>query len=211
MTPELRAIVDRFMFDQATFTHIVSSLPADGAARAVTGPGWTIGQLVAHFATSQERYAAAIARWLAGEEVLPPDYDQDTENAAVAELHRDAPLDDSVRRLRESLRALFAAFHRVPDERLDQPFARGTALEAFHAWEHHYLDHALDLIDAAPEVRLDPLVLNWVLHANLGDGRSRDRQRQLLAELRAYYATLDEDEEEDEEEEEEDDGEDGDA
>jgi len=194
MTPELRAIIDRLMFDQATTLHIVTSLPDGGTARMIEGTGGTVAQLVAHFAASQEACATALRRWLAGAPAEPPRF------ACEAVDGGEAALADAEAGLRVSLRALFAVLHEIPDERLGEPFGEASAIETFHAWERHYLDHALDLVDAAPEVRLDPLVLNWVLHTSFDDERSRARQRALLEELRAYYASLDEDDEDDEDE-----------
>jgi hypothetical protein len=188
MTPELRAILDRFMYEQATVTHIVMSLPSEGAGRVVGGTGWTVRQLVAHFAESQEGYAAAIRRWLAGEQTEPGGFDPDGANAETAAANADTPLPELVVRLRQSLRELFAAFHAIPGEKLGEQFGGGTALETLHHWERHYLDHGLDLLDAAPEVRFDPLVLNWVLYADFADETSKARQQQLMQEVRAHYA-----------------------
>lgn len=190
MTPELRAILDRFMYEQATVTHIVMSLPPEGAERVVDGTGWTIRQLVAHFAASQEGYAETIGRWLAGEQVEPEGFDPDLTNAETAAANAETPLSELIARLRKSLRALFAAFHLIADEKLGEPFGRDTALETFHTWERHYLDHGLDLLDAAPEVRFDPLVLNWILYAEFVDERSKARQQQIMKEVRAHYAAM---------------------
>ena len=190
MTPELRAILDRFMYEQATVTHIVMSLPSEGAERVVGGTGWTIRQLVAHFAASQEGYAAAIGRWLAGEPVEPEGFDPDRANAETARTNAETPLPELLVRLRTSLRELFAAFHAIPDEGLAEPFGPSGALEIFHSWGRHYLDHGLDLLDAAPEVRFDPLVLNWILYADFVDEPSKVRQQQLMKEVRAHYAAM---------------------
>jgi hypothetical protein len=190
MTPELRAILDRFMYEQATVTHIVMPLPAEGAERVVDGTGWTIRQLVAHFADSQEGYAAAVGRWLAGEPVEPAGFDRDRANAETARANAETPLPELLVRLRKSLRALSAAFHAIPDERLAEPFGAHSAVETFHRWERHYLDHGLDLLDAVPEVRFDPLVLNWILYAEFVDEPSKVRQQQLMQEVRAHYAAM---------------------
>lgn len=190
MTPELRAILDRFMYEQATVTHIVTSLPAEGAERVVDGTGWTVRQLVAHFAAAQEGYAAAICRWLAGEQVEPNDFDPDRTNGDTAAASAGTPLPEAIARLRESLRTLSAALDGIADERLDEPFGAYGALETFHAWERHYLDHGLDLLDAAPEVRFDPLVLNWILYAEFADELSSARQQKLMEEVRAHYAAM---------------------
>jgi hypothetical protein len=190
MTPELRAILDRFMYEQATVTHIVMSLPPEGAERVVDGTGWTVRQLVAHFAESQEGYAAAIGRWLANEQVEPEGFDPDRTNAETARTNAQTPLPELLVRLRKSLRALFDAFHAIPDEKLAEPFGAAGAIETFHTWERHYLDHGLDLLDAAPEVRFDPLVLNWILYAEFVDERSKARQQQLMKEVRAHYAAM---------------------
>lgn len=198
MTPELRAIVDRFMYEQATVTHIVMSLPPGGAERVLDGTGWSIRQLVAHFADTQDGYASAIERWLAGEQVVPDDFDTDSANANTVAAVADTPLPELLLRLRRSLRQLFAAFQAIPDERLSEPFAGQSAIETFHGWERHYLNHALDLLDAAPEVRYEPLVLNWLLYGEFTDERSQARQAQLMEDVRAHYASMpDEDAEDD--------------
>ncbi|MCL4242045.1 MAG: maleylpyruvate isomerase N-terminal domain-containing protein [Dehalococcoidia bacterium] len=190
MTPELRAILDRFMYEQATVTHIVTSMAPGGADRVLDGSGWTVRQLVAHLARAQEGYAAAISRWLAGEQVEGSDFDPDRTNAETAKANAETPLPELLVRLRMSLRALFEAFHGIADERLDGPFGAYGALETFHAWERHYLDHGLDLLDAVPEVRYDPLVLNWILYAEFADERSKARQQHLMDDVRAHHAGM---------------------
>lgn len=190
MTPELRAIIDRFMYEQATVTHIVMSLPPGGIDRVMDGPGWTVRQLVAHFADTQEGYAAAIERWLAGEPALPDGFDAGRSNAMTAAANAGTPLPELLARLRKSLRTLFVALHHVPDARLEEPFDGHSAIETFHTWERHYRDHAFDLLGAAPEVKFEPLVLNWILYADFEDGRERSRQRALMEEVREHYAAM---------------------
>jgi hypothetical protein len=197
MTPELRAIIDRFMYEQATVTYIVMSLPPGGVERVMEGPGWTVRQLIAHFAGTQEGYAAATERWLAGQPALPDDFDTGRINAMTATANIETPLADLLARLRRSLRALFAAFHQVPDGDLEAPFAGHTAIETFRSWGRHYRDHAFDLLDAAPELRFEPLVLNWILYAEFTDEGAQARQRALVEEVREHYAAMpDEDVEE---------------
>lgn len=190
MTPELRAIIDRLMYEQATVTHIVMSLPPGGIDRVMQGPGWTVRQLVAHFADTQEGYGAAIERWLAGEPAVPDDSDTDRINALTAAANTETALPELLTRLRKSLRALFVALHHVPDGKLGEPLGGPSAIETFHAWERHYRDHALDLLDAAPEVKFEPLVLNWILYADFDDDDARVRQRALMEEVREHYAAM---------------------
>lgn len=190
MTPELRAIIDRFMYEQATVTHIVTSLPPGGIDRVMNQTGWTVRQLVAHFADTQEGYASAIQRWLAGEPAIPGDLDTDRINALTAAANAETPLPELLTRLRKSLRTLFVALHHVPDGKLGEPFDGHSAIETFHEWERHYRAHAFDLLDVAPEVKFEPLVLNWILYADFDDDDARVRQRALMEEVREHYAAM---------------------
>lgn len=189
MTPELRAILDRFMYEQATVIHMVTSLPPGGIDRVMPGPGWTVRQLVAHFADSQERHASTIERWLAGESAAPGEFDIERINAMSADANAATPLPDLLTRLRKSLRTLIAAFENVPGAMVEARLDGGPAIEAFHAWERHYRDHAFDLLDVSPELKFDPLVLNWILYAEFEDEEFCARQRELLDEVRKQYAS----------------------
>ena len=76
-------------------------------------------------------------------------------------------------------------------------FGPAPLMETLRVFGGHCLGHAFPLVDALPEVRMDALVLNWLLEAEV-EGEDREAwQAGLLAEAREYVASLP-DEEEDE-------------
>ena len=73
MTPELRAIADRFIYEQATLKHMTALIPEGAAERTVRGhmDGWTVRQLVAHLAEALHTYALFLDNLVAGR---PPEF-----------------------------------------------------------------------------------------------------------------------------------------
>lgn len=198
MTPELRAIADRFIYEQATLKHITALAPEEALRRPVGGLEWNVGQLLGHLGSSMGTYAEVVRKWLVGEPALDG-FEPDAMNAETAARFAAASRLDVTRELGTGLVNLFAALSAVPDDRLVEPLGRGTALETLEAFGEHCLRHAIALVDALPEVRMDPLVLNWLLGAEFEDEASRAWQRALLAEAQEYIASHpDEEDEEDE-------------
>lgn len=196
MHPEIRAIADRFMYEQATLKHILALAPEGGLARNVPGYEWNAGQLLAHLAVSLDTYRGVVERWLAGENALKG-FDPPSTNARTAEEHSTV----SKARLREmfgtGLVGLVDALSRIPDDRLEERVGPGTVVEVLRGpFGNHALSHAIPLIDALPEVRLEPLVLNWLLYADFEDEASRAWQAKLLADAREYLANQPEEEDE---------------
>ncbi|MGE0598008.1 MAG: hypothetical protein AB7J35_12700 [Dehalococcoidia bacterium] len=74
-----------------------------------------------------------------------------------------------------------------------------TAIEVLRSMSGHCQTHAIELVDSIPEVRMDPLVLNWLLDLEFTDDAGRAWQAALLAEARAYVANHPDEEEEEEE------------
>jgi len=198
MDPEIRALADRFIYEQATLKHIATLAGNEGLQRPVPGYAWNVGQLLAHLANSLSAYGEVVERWLAGEEPLtgfePPEI-----NARTAEEHATT----SVPRLHELFGAglvrLVGALLRVPGERLDDDLGPATARQLLRTPSRHALHHAIPLIDALPEARLDPLVLNWLLYADFDDEASKAWQAKLLADAREYLASHPREDEEDDE------------
>lgn len=188
MEPELRAIADRFMYETATLRHIVALLPDGALQRPAPGLEWTVGQLLGHLGQSLTEYAAIVERWLAGEPAIPPGWDPDTMNAETARQYANATERQVFDLLGAGINALVAALAKVPDGRLGEPLGPAEARRVLHTFEGHALGHAIPLVDGVPEVRMDPLVLNWLLYATFSQAEEREWQRRLVAEARDYVA-----------------------
>lgn len=199
MTPELRALADRFIFEQATVKHIASLAPPDAFERTVHGGGWTVRQLFAHLAACLGDYQALIERLLRDEPPLGG-WDRDASNRQTSKRFASASLDELLALFGSGLNGLIAAMAAIPDERLTEPLGPGDVLSCLQALGEHYLSHAIVLVDALPEVRFDPLVLNWLLSANFEEDDNDEPtawQQRLLADAEEYIASqLDEESDE---------------
>ena len=198
MTPEVRAIADRFIYEQATVKHIASLAPEDALDRPVPGLDWSVRQLLAHLGQSLADYAAMVRRWLAGEFPIEPGWDPHTVNARTAEQYKAAPLVDVMALFGSGLNALVASLAAIPDERASEDFGPRPLLATFEVLSGHCLEHAIPLVNALPEVRMDPLVLNWLLDARFPTEAGQDWQSALLREAKEYVANHPDDEEDDE-------------
>ena len=198
MHPELRAIADRFMYEQATLKHIAALAPEGALARPVPGYDWNAAQLLAHLAQSLHAYTEVVDRWLVGDSSLEG-WDPDATNAETAAANATATVADIHRSFGIGLNGLVAALSRVPDERIADQLGRHPAVETLKALTGHSLAHALPLVDALPEVRMDPLVLNWLLDAEFEVEADRLWQANLLREAREYIANHPHEEEDDDE------------
>jgi len=73
-------------------------------------------------------------------------------------------------------------------------FVRWPLVNALQASSRHLVAHGLDFADTLPELRHDPMVLNWLLYADYSENAERTaRQEKLLAEVRDLYAAGEED------------------
>lgn len=197
MTPELRAIADRFIYEQATLKLIVALAPPDAPDRPVPGYEWTVRQLMAHLAESLHSYQAVIKKWLAGKGALD-DWNPERLNAATAARHAASSPVEIVALFGSGLVGLIATLEAMPDERLSEPLGPGKAIETVKTFGEHFLSHAISLVNAVPEVRMDPLVLNWLLYAGFNDEASNAWQASLLADAKEYIATHPHEEDDDE-------------
>jgi len=185
MLPEVRALADKLIYDVAMVKYIATGLPQGGLERVVPG-GWSVRQVLAHVAASQTMYARALDRFLTGEEPLPRGWDPDRINAEAAEAYARARLPGVLREFQASREATFSCFEQLTEAHLASPFWRVPSLGAvLTAWSRHCEAHALDLVDALPGARTDPMVLNWILHADYSDSPERTiRQQRVFAEVR---------------------------
>jgi hypothetical protein len=197
MHPELRAIADQFIYEQATLKLIAALAPEGALARPVPGYEWNAAQLLAHLAQSLDAYREVVDRWIAGGNSLEG-WDPDAMNAETAAANVSATAGDLHRLFGSGLNGLVAALARVPDARIADQLGGHPAIETLRRLAGHALAHAIPLVDALPEVRMDPLVLNWLLDAEFEDDAGRQWQDALLREAREYISAHPHEEEDDE-------------
>lgn len=194
MDPQVRALADRFTYEQATLKHIIGLAPDGSLQRPVHGGEWRVRQLLAHLAQSLSEYAAIVAGWVAGEPPLPGGWNPDSIHAETARTQVNAGEPELLALFGEGLTALVAVLRAVPEDRIHERLGPGEALEVLRVFAGHCQGHAIALVDALPEVRLDPLVLNWLLHLEFSDEASQTWQRNLLDEARQLVASQQEEE-----------------
>lgn len=198
MTPEVRAIADRFIYEQATLKHIAALAPADALDRPVPGTGWTVRQLLGHLAQSLNDYAEMVRKLAGGEPPIPQDWDPHAVNAATVARLEKAPLRDLFQLFGSGINDLVAELAAIPDEQVGEQSGPTPTMSTLHMLAGHCLTHAIPLVEALPEVRMDALVLNWLLYAEFETEEGRAWQNALMKEAQAYIESLPDEEEEDE-------------
>ncbi len=189
MIPSVRAVADRFIFDTANVRYIAAALPPGGLERVIPSSGWTVRQLIHHLGAGTMGTAQALERAIRGEQLLPDAFTPDEFNRRAAEQSRSMPLSEVLEILDTARDRMLKALEAVPASLLPETFGRHTLLEQITNWSFHYVEHGLDFADALPELRQDPMVLNWLLYADYSDDAERAaRQARLLGEVRASVA-----------------------
>ena len=205
MTPEVRAVADRFILDAANLKYVASVIPMGGLDRPLVALGWTVRQTIGHVVASQERYSRTIADLLA-DAVATASFDVDEFNAGAAEQTRSTPLPDLLGRLDLATARLLALFEQMPSGVEEREVGGHSLADLLGPWSEHVAEHGIDVVDALPEVRYDPMILNWILYADYsGDERRFQCQVRLMADVREQFGDDDEYEDDDESEEEDDD------
>jgi hypothetical protein len=194
----MRAASDRLIFDVATVKYLVSAMRKNDFERRCKALDWTVRQTIGHLALSLETAAAALPELLAadpGADNAPPDWD--ALNADMARETATMPIGDIMETLARARDASIAAFLPLSEADLARPVtASVTVGDIIESWGSHFDLHAIDLVDAIPRLRFDPLLLNWVLYADYS--RNPDllaRQQRLLADVREHYAEEEDDHE----------------
>jgi hypothetical protein len=195
MLPAVRAVADRLTWEGGLVRYMLEALPEEVLDRpAPSLEGWTVRQAFAHLAVAEQLHADTLERFLAGEPPRPPGFDIDAFNAETIAAQREADPQDIADQLAEARDHLFVLLERLDAGTLEQEMLPGRTVEAALArWAEHYSEHAWDIIEAVPELRFDPLLLNWLLridytgHPSLAE-RLGDRQRQLLHDAREWVA-----------------------
>lgn len=194
MHHDLRAILDRFIYEHAGVRHLLLAAPPEADSRTVEGLGWTTVQMVGHFAQAQESYTELVQRWLDGEGVPSAGFHADQSNAesipALAGLSRA----DVLERYALSLRGLFAVLHRIGDAQLGEKLGPAPAREVLASWSQHQLTHIFPFVAVLPETRYDPVIVNWLARAPVPNEDVLAQQKAYIADVRGYYARLAEEE-----------------
>ncbi|MEX0784627.1 MAG: maleylpyruvate isomerase family mycothiol-dependent enzyme [Dehalococcoidia bacterium] len=188
MVAAVRALADRFIYDTATVKYIALNLPEGGADRPTPGSGWTVRQVLAHLALTEQRYARSIEQWRDDPMSAHPGGDPTEPNARMAAENRATPVEEIVATFDASIRSLVSACDSVDEARLEVPYSRWPFLDVLRAWSGHLGAHAVDLVSALPEFNTDPMVLNWVLHFDFSDRPEwSEWQLKLIADLRETF------------------------
>lgn len=193
MHPVVRAIADRLIWEGAVLELFAGLLPESADGRPAGDGEWTVRQLFAHMAIKERLHADNLERYLRGEVPRPPGFQVDAWNAETVAAARDMSFEDILSVLESERARLFAMFATLGEDDLEREFIPGRPLlAAITAWSGHYVEHGFDLIEAVPELNLEPIVVTWLARAELPpDSPLANRQQALVTVIRAELARLD--------------------
>ena len=187
--PEARAIADRFMFDTGNLKLLASLLPLGAPDRQVPSLGWTVRQVLAHLAAAQQGYADCLEALPSSLPLSAAAFDEPRLAAARAVEGEPPALPAILDEFDSSLRRLVARLDVLGEEALSCRVGPDTVLDILCGWSEHAAGHAIEEIEALPELRADPMLLNWLLYQDFSDQPTQFAlQQSLLAEVRARYA-----------------------
>lgn len=193
MDPQLRAAADKLIFDLANVKVVATALPKGALDRRVEATGRTLRETFAEIAARQYAQAEGTASYFAGRQLDAagledePAYQRERKRLG----HKPA-LKDVFSSLEQSRDRLIRAYEAAapPDEALSAELRRQA---------HHIEPHAIDFAEAAPEIRLEPMLLTWALEADFGDDAALSaRQLRLYEAVRAELDAMHGDEDGDE-------------
>lgn len=194
MHHDLRAILDRFIYEHAGIRHLLYAAPPEADSRTLKDTGWTTIQLVGHFAQAQESYTGLIQQWLAGEPLPPAGFHPDQANAETIPNLAGLSREEVLEKYAASLRGLFGILHEVTDRQFEGPFGQSAARQVLAAWSQHQLTHIFPFVAVLPETRYDPVIVNWLARAAVPNEDVLAQQKAYIADVREYYARLAEEE-----------------
>lgn len=187
MVPAVRAIADRFIYDTATLKYITAAA-GDEIDRPTPHSGWTVRQLLAHLAENQQRYADSLRCWLDDEPGFSLPGDPTEANVAAAQRNTARPLAEIAALFDSSIRGLVEQSARVDEARAAGAMSGWPAMRVLAVWSTHARAHAVDLVSSLPELKCDPMVLNWALHFDFSHDLEAARwQQELAREVRAMF------------------------
>lgn len=194
MTPETRAAADRLILDVANVKYLAMTLGKGDLDRRCEATGWTMRQTIGHLAASLQVYGEALPRMAGGHEAAEERFDWDALNAETARRTAATPLPELLEALSGGRDGTIEALLALSEADLARPVTADVPLRAvIAAWMTHLSEHAIDFADTLPAARFDPMLLNWVLHADYSKSAARlERQQKLMAEVRVRLATVEE-------------------
>lgn len=188
MTPEIRAIADRFILDTANVKYLATVLPKGALARPTPAGDWTVRQVIGHIVAGLERHVE-FSRLFLADGTFPDSFDPQEFNALSAAATRKTTLPVLLARLDAATGDMLSLLGTMPEDSASSQFGPVRLGDAFGIWSRHIAHHGMDLVDAVEELRVDPMVLNWILHADFAaDPERLPRQQHLLAEVRDHLA-----------------------
>lgn len=175
MLPLLRAVSDRFIYDNATLVTVAALLDAGGTNEGrCAATGWTPRQTLGHLGYAQEGYAVALERVVAGEPITRPSGRLNQQQQAAQ--YAAADVSALIGELHAGRDRVLAALSALSDMLAAAPFAEHTGtltvaevVSGFFAT--HMREHGIDLLEAAPALAEDPVVLDWALEPAFAEGR----------------------------------------
>lgn len=195
MDPHLHAAADKLIFDLAMAKYAASIVPKGALRRPLTKGGPTLRDTLVERAALQEGHAAAVRNFFDGKLLDGVDFaDEQSYRREKKRLATGTPLKEvfaSFARSRDRLRTVYAE---VGEEQAGQQWGEESLADRLLRDAHHLEAWGLEVAEVVPEVRLDPMLLNWALGADLeGDAAGQVRQERLFA---LVQAELDEEDDE---------------
>jgi len=198
MEPILRAAADRLIHHSAYLRYVVEQMTPEELEAPCAATGYTMGETFAHCVLWLE-WVEPVARKLIAEgaETFEP-LDDDAMNAAARERLGSIAVPELLERMAAARDELIAAFAGATHARTVEPLGGDSIGATLLRWTTHLERHALDIAETLPGLRYDALLLDWTLSADYRDEGEAARQARLIEDVRAYLATLPEDEDEEE-------------
>lgn len=197
MEPILRAAADRLIHHTAYLRYVVEQMTPEELEQTCAATGFTMRETLAHCVLWLEWIEPPARKLIAeGAETFEP-LDDDAMNAAARERLGAIAVPELLERMAAARDELIAAFAGATHARTVEPLGSDSIGATLLRWTTHLERHALDFAETLPELRYDSLLLDWTLSADYRDEGEAARQAKLIEDVRAYLATLPEDDDED--------------
>lgn len=202
MEPILRAAADRLIHHTAYLAYVAGEMTPEELEERCEASGYTMRETIGHCVLWMERFVSLVHLLLTEGAAAYERPNADAVNADEREAMGSDDREGLLRRMAVARDAIIAEYATATAPRLSEPLHDDTIGETIHRWTAHLERHALDFAETLPELRYDPLLLDWALSANLKNADEAARQAKFIEDVRAYLASLPDDEDDDEDEDE---------
>jgi hypothetical protein len=187
MHPRVRAVADRVTYDVGALKHCLALLDEATLDSPASATGWPMRATFGHVAESQDAYAETVERWLdPSRERVDERSDAERLRVELAARFAGASREEIDMRLSSSRDAFLLALRRPTAAQLERPAVDGRALiEVLEHWSWHPREHGLDILETAPALRLDPVIVTWALGEPFAGAALESRRRALVGAVRA--------------------------